>query len=68
MKKKNVSSANSVYQTLKLAQKDVLATNCLAHILHNKTRYAAGSLDFDIENVVLKVHSHLASQLAEQHS
>lgn len=51
---------NSVYQKLKLAQKDVLPANCLAHILHNATRYAAGSLDFDVENAVLKVYSHFS--------
>ena len=56
----NYGKHNSVYQKLKLAQKDVLAANCLAHILHNATRYAAGSLDVDIENVVLKVYSHFS--------
>lgn len=50
---------NSVYQKLKLAQKDVLAANC-SHILHDATRYAAGSLDVDIENVALKVYSHFS--------
>ena len=64
----NYGKHNNVYQKLKLAQKDVLAANCLAHILHNATRYAAGSLDVDVENVVLKVYSHFsisASRTAE---
>ncbi|KAJ4929630.1 hypothetical protein JOQ06_018653, partial [Pogonophryne albipinna] len=56
----NYGKHNSVYQKLKLAQKDVLAANCLAHILHNATRYAASNLDIDIENVVLKVYSHFS--------
>ena len=56
----NYGKHNSVYQKLKLAQNDVLAANCLAHILHNATRYAVGSLDLDIENVVLKVYSHFS--------
>ena len=56
----NYRKHNSVYQKLKLAQKDVLAANCLAHILHNATRYAAGSWDVEIENVVLKVYSHFS--------
>lgn len=56
----NYGKHNSVYQKLKLAQKDVLAANCLAHILHNATRYAASSLDVDVENVVLKVCSHFS--------
>jgi len=56
----NYGKHNSVNQKLKLAQKDVLPANCLAHILHNATRYAAGSLDFDVENAVLKVYSHFS--------
>ncbi|KAJ4926924.1 hypothetical protein JOQ06_014666 [Pogonophryne albipinna] len=56
----NYGKHNSVYQKLKLAQKDVLAANCLAHILHNATPYAASNLDIDIENVVLKVYSHFS--------
>uniref|UniRef100_A0A8C6M4A3 HAT C-terminal dimerisation domain-containing protein n=1 Tax=Nothobranchius furzeri TaxID=105023 RepID=A0A8C6M4A3_NOTFU len=56
----NYGKHNSVYQKLKLAQNDVLAANCLAHILHNATRYAAGNLDLDIENIVLKVYSHFS--------
>uniref|UniRef100_A0A8C6NU33 Uncharacterized protein n=1 Tax=Nothobranchius furzeri TaxID=105023 RepID=A0A8C6NU33_NOTFU len=55
----NYGKHNSVYQKLKLAQNDVLAS-CLAHILHNATRYAAGNLDLDIENTVLKVYSHFS--------
>lgn len=53
----NYGKHNSVYQKFKLSQKAVLPANCLAHILHNATRYAAGSLDFDVENAVLKVYS-----------
>uniref|UniRef100_A0A8C6KPN3 Uncharacterized protein n=1 Tax=Nothobranchius furzeri TaxID=105023 RepID=A0A8C6KPN3_NOTFU len=56
----NYGKHNSVYQKLQLAQNDVLAANCLAHILHNATRYAAGNLDLDIENIVLKVYSHFS--------
>ncbi len=36
----NSDKNNSVYQKLKLAQKDVLAANCLVHILHSATRFA----------------------------
>lgn len=64
----NYGKHNSVYQKLKLTYKDVLPANCLAHILHNATRYAAGSLDFDVENAVLKVYCHFSCQQAEQHS
>lgn len=32
----NYGKHSSVYQKLKLAQDDMLAANCLAHILHNK--------------------------------
>lgn len=56
----NYGEHNSVYQKLKLTQKDVLPANCLAHILHNATRYAAGRQDFDVENAVLKVYSHFS--------
>lgn len=56
----NYGKHNSVYQKLKLSQKDVLPANCLAHILHNATRYAASSLDVDVENAVLKVYSHFS--------
>lgn len=56
----NYGKHNSVYQKLKLTQKDVLPANCLAHILHNATRYAAGRQDFDVENAVLKVYSHFS--------
>lgn len=38
----------------------MLAANCLAHILHNTTKYAAGCLNVDVENVVLKVYSHFS--------
>lgn len=38
----------------------MLDAKCLAHILHNATRYAAANLDLDIENVVLKVYSHFS--------
>jgi len=64
----NYGKHNSVYQQLKQAQKDVLLANCLAHILHNATRYEAGSLDFEVENTVLKFTAILACQQAEQHS
>ena len=50
----------TVCQKLKLSQKDVLPANCLAHILHNANRYAASSLDCDVENAVLKVYSHFS--------
>ena len=56
----NYGKHNSVYQKLKLSQKDVLPANCLAHILHNATRNAASSLDVDVENAVLKVYSHFS--------
>lgn len=46
---------NSVYQKLKLAQKDVAA------VLHNVTRYAAAKLYADVENIVIKVYSHFNS-------
>lgn len=64
----NYGKHNSVYQNLKLAQKDMVAANCLAHILHNATIYAAPCLCMDIENVVLKVYSHFsisASRMAQ---
>ena len=50
----------SVYQKLKLSQQDVLPANCLAHTLHNATRYTASSLDVDVENALLKVYSHVS--------
>ena len=56
----NYGRHNSVYQKLKLAQEDVIAANCLAHILHNATRHAAGCLNVDVENAVLKVYSHFS--------
>ncbi|KAK0155368.1 hypothetical protein N1851_002272 [Merluccius polli] len=63
----NYGKHNSVYQKLKQSQKDVLPANCLAHILHNATRYAARSLDLDAENAVLKVYSHF-SIISKQNS
>lgn len=56
----NYGKHNSVYQKLKLAQKDMVAANCLAHILHNTTKHAAGHLNVDVENIVLKVYSHFS--------
>ena len=51
----NYGKHNSVFQKLKLAEPDMLAANCLAHILHNTTKYAAAKLCSDVENVLLKI-------------
>ena len=32
----------------------------MAHVLHNATKFAAGKLDIDVENIVLKVYSHFS--------
>ncbi len=56
----NYGQHNSVNQNLKLAQKDIIAANCLAHTLHYTTKYAAGCLTVDVENIVLKAYTHFS--------
>lgn len=43
------------FQNLNLAQMDILSANCLAHILHNASKYTTGKVDIDVENVVLNL-------------
>lgn len=57
----NYGKHKSVYQKLKVTQKSVIAANCIAHILHNSTRFASGQLNIDVENIVLKVYSHFST-------
>ncbi|XP_064418172.1 uncharacterized protein LOC135358689 [Latimeria chalumnae] len=56
----NYGKHNSIYQKLKEAKEDIVAANCLAHIVHNTTKYAAGKLNIDVENVILKTYSHFS--------
>uniref|UniRef100_H3AKE4 DUF659 domain-containing protein n=1 Tax=Latimeria chalumnae TaxID=7897 RepID=H3AKE4_LATCH len=51
---------NSVYQKLKEAKEDIVAANCLAHIVHNTMKYTVGKLNVDVENVILKAYSHFS--------
>ncbi|XP_078070941.1 uncharacterized protein LOC144495022 [Mustelus asterias] len=41
-------------------KKNIIAANCLAHILYNATRFATGKLELDVENTVLKVYNHFS--------
>uniref|UniRef100_H3B0Z5 DUF4371 domain-containing protein n=1 Tax=Latimeria chalumnae TaxID=7897 RepID=H3B0Z5_LATCH len=54
----NYGKHNSVYQKLKKAKEDIVAANCLAHIVHNTMKYTAGQLNSDVENLILKAYSH----------
>ncbi|XP_064110007.1 uncharacterized protein LOC135217900 [Macrobrachium nipponense] len=56
----NYGKHNSVYQKINMAQKNVIAANCLAHILHNTTKFATAKMDIDVENIVLKVNSYFS--------
>ena len=56
----NYGKHKSVYQKLKLAQNDINSANCLAHVLHNASKFAAAKMDIDVENIVLKIYSHFS--------
>uniref|UniRef100_H3A010 DUF4371 domain-containing protein n=1 Tax=Latimeria chalumnae TaxID=7897 RepID=H3A010_LATCH len=56
----NYGKHNSIYQKLKEAKEDIVAANCLAHIVHNTIKYVAGKLNIDVENVILKAYSHFS--------
>ena len=36
------------------------SANCLAHVLHNASKFAAAKMDIDVENIVVKIYSHFS--------
>lgn len=63
----NYGKHHSVFTELKKMNKDLLAVNCPAHIVHNCARHAFDSLTFDIESCVLRLFSHFSNSAQREH-
>lgn len=57
----NYGKHNSVFQKLKDASEGIRSANCLAHLLHNTSKFATAKMSVDVENVVLKIYSHFST-------
>ena len=56
----NYGKHHSVFTHFQQVSSKVIKANCNGHILHNTNKFAFNSLDFDIENLILKMYSHFA--------
>lgn len=56
----NFGCHNSVFQLLHNDNDNILPVGCPAHIVHNSVKYALGLSTFDLENFILKLHSHFS--------
>ena len=54
----NYGKHHSVYTNLQTINDKIVKANCHCHILHNTAKYAMNSLDFDVENLILKIYAH----------
>lgn len=56
----NFGEHSSLFTNLKKQNRDIIKANCHAHILHNAIKHSIDKLDYDIENLVLKLYSHFS--------
>lgn len=57
----NYRKHNSVFQKLNDANEGIRSANCLAHLLHNTSKFATAKMSVDVENVFLKIYSHFST-------
>lgn len=56
----NFGHNHSLYTYLLEVVPHVIKGNCHAHIVHNSVKYAKNCLNYDIENIILKIYSHFS--------
>lgn len=56
----NFGCTHSVYVHLKSKNQRLLKANCSVHILHNMCKFGCDKLEFDVETLILKIHSHFS--------
>lgn len=56
----NYGCNSSVYTKLKELVPTIIKANCLCHVLHNTARYAMEVLEFDVENLILKIDAEFS--------
>lgn len=52
------ASEGNVFAKLKQMKGNILGVGCAAHIVHNALRNACGTLDIEIESVVVQIYTH----------
>jgi len=53
----NYGKVCSVFQNLRLLQRNMIKANCHCHIVHNATRHSLKLVSYDVESFILKVYN-----------
>ncbi|KAK5647840.1 hypothetical protein RI129_002732 [Pyrocoelia pectoralis] len=56
----NFGHNHSLYTNILEVVSDLIKENCRAHIVHNSVKHAMSCLNYDIENIILKIYSHFS--------
>lgn len=56
----NFGAHNSLFTNLQEKNSEIIKANCHAHIVHNAVKNSIDKLDYDIENLVLKLYGHFS--------
>lgn len=56
----NFGARHSLYTNMVAIVPDLIKGNCHAHIVHNCVKHGMSFLDYDVENVILKIYSHFS--------
>ncbi|XP_026744936.1 uncharacterized protein LOC113506291, partial [Trichoplusia ni] len=56
----NFGHNHSLYTNILEVIPDLIKGNCHAHIVHNSVKHAMNCLNYDIENIILKIYSHFS--------
>lgn len=56
----NFGHNHSLYTNILEVVPDLIKGNCHAHIVHNSVKNSMNCLNYDIENIILKIYSHFS--------
>lgn len=56
----NFGQHNSLFKHLCSENQFIVKANCHAHIIHNTVKKIVDNLDYDVENLILKVYAHFS--------